>query len=201
MKRAALPYDIHVKSQVIRKTGVCARRKKCQYEPMPTKPTAKRTRATRDAKRLGDPAYERFILDDSPFYLIARTSGRYAIDMQRILKSVGMDIPRWRALMILREQNPSSVSEIAERAVIQLSTVTRVVQRLEKQGLVRLASRKTDGRKTDVTLTDKGHAAVERVRECASRIYRLAFHDFSAPEIQTLNALLRRAFANLNFSA
>ena len=153
-----------------------------------------------DAKVLADPAYERFLLDDSPFYLIARTSGRYALDMQRILKSVGMDIPRWRALMILREYNPSSVSEIAERAVIQLSTVTRVVQRLQKQGLVRLSSRKSDGRKTDVTLTPKGHAAVEKVRECASRIYRLAFHDFSASEIRQLNSLLRRAFANLDFS-
>ncbi len=153
-----------------------------------------------DAKVLADPAYERFLLDDSPFYLIARTSGRYALDMQRILKSVGMDIPRWRALMILREHNPSSVSEIAERAVIQLSTVTRVVQRLQKQGLVRLSSRKSDGRKTDVTLTPKGHAAVETVRECASRIYRLAFHDFSASEIRQLNSLLRRAFANLDFS-
>jgi MarR family transcriptional regulator, organic hydroperoxide resistance regulator len=168
---------------------------------MSPKASAARSRRTVDAKRLADPAYERFELDDSPFYLIARTSGRYALDMQRILKSVGMDIPRWRALMILREQNPSSVSEIADRAVIQLSTVTRVVQRLEKQGLVKLSSRKTDGRKTDVTLTAKGHAAVERVRDCASRIYRLAFHDFTAKEIETLNALLRRAFANLDFSA
>ena len=165
-----------------------------------TKTSLKRGRLL-DAKTLADPAYSKFLLEDSPFYLIARTSGRYAIDMQRILKSVGMDIPRWRALMVLRERNPSSVSEIAERTVIQLSTVTRVVQRLEKQGLVRLASRKTDGRKTDVTLTDKGKAAVERVRECASRIYRLAFHDFSAEEIEMLNALLRRAFDNLNFSA
>ena len=156
---------------------------------------------TRDAKQLGDPGYVNFLLDDSPFYLIARTSGRYAIDMHRILKSIGMDIPRWRTLMILREQNPSSVSEIAERTVIQLSTVTRVVQRLEKQGLVRLASRKSDARKTDVSLTEKGQIAVERVRDCASRIYRLAFHNFSAEEIETLNSLLRRTFANLNFGA
>jgi len=168
---------------------------------MATARSSKRRAKSPDAKILADPGYARFLLDDSPFYLIARTSGRYAIDMQRILRSVGMDIPRWRALMVLREQNPSSVSEIAERTVIRLSTVTRVVQRLEKQGLVRLSSRKTDGRKTDVSLTDKGQIAVERVRECASRIYRLAFHDFSATEIETLNALLRRAFANLNFSS
>lgn len=171
------------------------------FNPVATSKSTKKHGKTPDAKALGDPAYAKFLLDDSPFYLIARTSGRYAIDMQRILKSVGMDIPRWRALMVLRERNPSSVSEIAERTVIQLSTVTRVVQRLEKQGLVRLASRKTDGRKTDVTLTEKGQVAVEHVRHCASRIYRLAFYDFSAEEIAMLNALLRRAFANLNFSA
>ncbi|MBS0611549.1 MAG: MarR family transcriptional regulator [Proteobacteria bacterium] len=163
------------------------------------KPARKPARARRaDAKLLADPAYARFLLDDSPFYLIARTGGRYNLDMQRIMKSVDMDVPRWRALMILRERNPSSVSEIAERTVIQLSTVTRVVQRLQRQGLVKLASRKSDARKTDVTLTPRGEQAVQQVRKCASRIYRLAFHDFSAREIEALNTLLRRVYANLD---
>jgi len=163
------------------------------------KPVRKPARARRaDAKLLADPAYTRFLLDDSPFYLIARTSGRYNLDMQRIMKSVDMDVPSWRALMILRERNPSSVSEIAERTVIQLSTVTRVVQRLQRQGLVKLSSRKSDARKTDVTLTPRGEQSVEQVRRCASRIYQLAFHDFSAREIEALNTLLRRVYANLD---
>jgi MarR family transcriptional regulator, organic hydroperoxide resistance regulator len=157
----------------------------------------RRLNGGRNAKLLGDPANARFVLDDSPFYLIARTSGRYTLDMERILKTIGMDIPRWRALMIVNQRGPCSVSEIADMAVMRLSTVTRVVQRLEKLGHVRLATRASDGRRTDVYLTPQGRAAVKRVRKVASRIYNMAFHDFEPTEIAKLNILLRRVFHNL----
>jgi DNA-binding MarR family transcriptional regulator len=146
---------------------------------------------------LGDPEHAAFRMEHSPFYLIARTNGRYIIDMELMLKKIGMDIPRWRTLMILRERNASSVSEIADFAVMRLSTVTRLVQRLEKQGLVRLSTRASDARRTDVTLTPKGSRACERVRNTASRVYRLAFADFPAKDVDTLNTLLRRVFRNL----
>jgi DNA-binding MarR family transcriptional regulator len=150
-----------------------------------------------DAKRRGDPAYPSFTIEDSPFYWIARVSGRYVLDMEAVLKTIGMDIPRWRTLMIVREREPSSVSEIAETAAMRLSTMTRVVQRLAAGGLVRLASRASDARKTDVYLTAAGRAAAQRVREIASRVYRQAFADFTAEEIRALNRSLVRVFRNL----
>jgi DNA-binding MarR family transcriptional regulator len=153
-----------------------------------------------NSKTRGDPAFAAFSLDDSPFYLIARMSGRYTIDMEKILKTIGMDIPRWRALMIVQQRGICSVSEIAEMAVMRLSTVTRVVQRLEKQGYVRLATRRSDGRRTDVHLTQQGKLTVKRVRGVASRIYKMAFHDFRPTEIATLNQLLRRIYRNLEWS-
>lgn len=162
--------------------------------------TTKRSKSSRvDAKLRGDPAHPKFLIENSPFYLIARTNGRYTIDMERTLKTIGMDIPRWRTLMLVHERSPSSVSEIADRAVMRLSTVTRLVQRLEKQGFVRLKPRASDARRTDVTLTEKGEAACERVRRHASRVYAVAFQDFSSKEIETLNSLLRRLFQNLRF--
>jgi DNA-binding MarR family transcriptional regulator len=150
-----------------------------------------------DAKQLGDPACAGFLLENSPFFMIARVSGRYVLDMERMLKEIGMDMPGWRTLMIVREREPSSVSEIADLAVMRLSTMTRVVQRLEQRGLVRLGARPTDARKTDVFLTAKGRAMVRRVRSVASRIYRAAFRDVAATEVENLNALLRRMFGNL----
>ena len=60
--------------------------------------------------------------------------------MEEALRRIDMDVPSWRAIMLVHERNPSSVSEIAERAVIRLSTMTRVIQRLEKRGLVKLAT-------------------------------------------------------------
>src|SRR5215475_9992696 len=88
-----------------------------------------------DAKRRGDPACPGFQLVDSPLYLLVRTVGIYSLEMERALRASGMDLMSWRALMIVDEASPSSVSEIAERSVTRLSTMTRVVQRLEKKRL------------------------------------------------------------------
>jgi DNA-binding MarR family transcriptional regulator len=156
-----------------------------------------RTRGSIDAKRRGNPGFADFRIADSPFYLLARTMGRYSIDMENALHAIDMDLPSWRALMIVAETNPSSVSEIADRAVMRLSTMTRVVQRLERRELLKVKRRKGDARVTEVYINSKGARAARQVRDIASRFYNLAFHDFDAAEIDALNGLVRRVFGNL----
>jgi DNA-binding MarR family transcriptional regulator len=162
-----------------------------------SRPTARPRVSEPDAKVLGDPAHPAFRIADWPFYLIARTARRYEMDMEHALRRIDMDLPSWRAMMLLHECSPSSVSEIAERAVIRLSTMTRVVQRLEKRGLVTLSRRAADARVTDVYITPDGEGVVEQVRAVASRIYQSAFKDLDASEIENLNSLLLRVFNNL----
>jgi len=153
-----------------------------------------------DARRRGDPASPDFRIAEWPFYLIARTEGRYAMDMENALRRIDMDLASWRGLMLVHETNPSSVSEIADRAVMRLSTMTRVVQRLERRGLVRLARRAADARVTEVYITRAGEKVVEEIRAIASRIYHLAFRDIQPAEIVKLNDLLRRVYHNLEFT-
>ena len=143
-------------------------------------------------KQRADPADDQFLLEHSPFYRLAQVEGIYQQRMQQSLKAVGMDLPRWRVLMILHEKSPSSISEIAERAVMKLSTMTRVAQRLERDGLVKLAPNEEDARRTDVRLTASGEDAVETIRTTASRIFRQATEGFSNDEVRLLNLLLER---------
>src|SRR5262249_41811340 len=121
----------------------------------------------------------------------------YEMDMERALRRIDMDVPSWRAIMLVHENNPSSVSEIAERAVIKLSTTTRVVQRLAAKGLVKLATREADARVTEVFITPAGERVLEQVRAVASRIYQSASQDLNADDVATLNGLLLRVFNNL----
>ena len=121
------------------------------------------------ARLRSDPASPGFRIADYPFYLVNRAAARYAIDMGKALKCIGMDLPTWRALMIL-----------------------------DRSGLVRLASRPSDGRVTDVAITPAGIDAVSRVREVAARMYQRAFGDFSARDLETLNELLGRILHNLS---
>jgi len=157
-----------------------------------------RVRPFADARRRADPGFEGFALGDSPFYLLVRTAGLYGLQMSRALKAVGMDLPSWRALMIVHEQSPSSVSEIAQRSVTPLSTMTRVVQRLERKGLVRLARRGTDSRVTEVFTTAAGERAAMKVRSAASRVYTSVFASYSARDIESLNHILRDLYGKLS---
>jgi MarR family transcriptional regulator, organic hydroperoxide resistance regulator len=158
-------------------------------DPVPLSKPAPRRRA--------DPADPSFELEHSPFYWISRVSGRYVLDMGAALKRVRMDVPRWRVLMILHEHDPASVSTIADLAVIKLSTMTRIVQRMQAEGLVTCGPRASDARVTEVRLTPAGSEAMERVRGQASRIVRQALHDIPDKELLAFIGVLKRLFDNL----
>jgi DNA-binding MarR family transcriptional regulator len=173
---------------------------KASSQPVPRSATpspATNGAATADARLRGDPAFADFRLEHSPLYLLVRAAGRYSLDMGNALKASGMDLLSWRALMTVNEESPSSVSEIAERSVTRLSTMTRVVQRLEKKKMVKLSRRPSDARVTEVRLTPHGAQALEDVRGVASQIYNQAVKRLSAAQIDTLNTLMRQIFMNL----
>ena len=106
------------------------------------------------ARDLADPASPYFTIERSPFFLLNRASATYALLMHQALARVGADVPRWRVLVLAEQRGPISVSAIADLAVIRLSTVTKVVQRLARDGLLavrrsmpgRLLRALTDGR-------------------------------------------------------
>ena len=149
-----------------------------------------------DALALADPAHPDFLLNGSPLYWLARVSGRYRLDMERVLKPIGMDVPRWRVLAILTEHEPASVTELCDHAVIRLSTMTRIVGRLVDSDLVITRPRESDARVTEVLLTDAGRAAAIEVHGLASRAFRHGFEGFTAEEVELFNAMLKRLFAN-----
>ncbi len=120
-----------------------------------------------------------FVLDDYPLYNLNRTSATYVEEMTKVLKSVGTDQPQWRVLMLLADKNPSTVSELSRRAVTKMSTITRILIRMEADGLVRRTSSPVDSRVTEVFMTDRGMRIVEELRTVATRVYRKAFEGIS----------------------
>jgi DNA-binding MarR family transcriptional regulator len=164
---------------------------------MSTKAPAARQSRGPDARRRADAADPAFVLEDSPFFVINQVAGAYAHAMERSLKAIGADIPRWRILMLAHERGPISVGEIASLAVLKLPTATKVVQRLTAEGLLSVARSEKDARVTLVTCTTSGAAVVEQVREVASQRFHEAFRAFTGRDIDDLNGQLRRVLQNL----
>jgi len=132
-----------------------------------------------------------------PFYWLARASGRYLRGMEEALKPLGLDMPQWRVLMTLHEDRVASVSEIAEHSSAKLPTMTKIIKRMQADGLVECGNRAGDARVTDVCLTASGEVAGREAWEAANSLYQRAFRGMSASDLRTLTRLLCKVAENL----
>ena len=139
-----------------------------------------------------------FDFEDWPFYWLAKADRAYLAVLEVILSQLGLDIPRWRVLMVLHSRTTASVSELAEHSIVKLSTMTKIIQRMRVDGLVDTASSRKDGRVTEVTITKKGERAGKTAWTEANIIMQSAFSDFTDTEQKIMQALLQKLALNLS---
>ena len=74
------------------------------------------------------------------------------------LSKLGITYPQYLVLLVLWEKNEQPVNDLAKRLHLETNTVTPLLQRMEKEGLVSRRKGKEDGRQVLVSLTDQGRA-------------------------------------------
>ena len=99
--------------------------------------------------------------------------------------------------MILGEQAPRGVGDISDAAVINLSTMTRIVQRMAQTKLVRCAPRNDDYRITDVFLTALGRKKLAAARKITAPVFAAAIGGFSEREFGQAIDMLNTLYDNL----
>lgn len=134
---------------------------------------------------------------NTPLYNLNRTAATYADEMSKALKSIGMDQPSWRILMLLDDREPSSVGELSRRSVTKMSTITRILTRMENEGLVRRQAHSGDNRVVEVYLTEAGRAILGELKEVASRVFAAAFVGISEREVAAFVSALKTVRENL----
>lgn len=151
-----------------------------------------------DNRRFGDPGTPLFQLDKYPFYLLNRAVSRYNTVIEARLRRIGIDIPTWRVLMILGEESPRSIGRIAESAVINLSTMMRIIERMRKAGLISTAANPDDARVTDVFMAPAGDEKLAAARAMTAPVYARLIRGFSGRDFDRLVALLGKLQLNLD---
>lgn len=146
---------------------------------------------------LRSPADPDFSYKDYPFYLLSRASRQYNVQMESALKARGLDQGQWRILLVLMEHESIGVARLAEKVVFKLSTTTRIVQRLEKAGLISCAQSAQDARIKNVSITPAGRKAVEDSRAAAATVFNQAFDTLDAKTAETFCAVLEHIDASL----
>lgn len=154
----------------------------------------------RKPQSLIGPAESGFVLEDYVLYNLVRTSATYNEEMSKALKRFRLDTMKWRILMLLNDRSPSSVGELARRSVTKMPTLTRVLIRMEEEGLVVRQARAGDKRVVQVTMTPRAVTTLRAVQGVGQRVFERAFAGVSAAEAAVVTDVLRRVRANLGRS-
>lgn len=93
-----------------------------------------------------------------------------AIGMTAIALSVAaageLTISQWRTLVVIGRGQALRVGDIAAQVGMSLPSTSRMVRRLERNGLVTTTRDESDRRATLVQLSDRGAAVREQVVQC-----------------------------------
>ncbi len=118
------------------------------------------------ASTLAPAAPARFV-DDYLLYLLARASHVVSEEFHEQLRTRSISVPVWRVLASLSGSNGETVTGLAEVCLLQQPTMTKLLDRMARDGLVKRAQDTRDRRVVRVLLTPKGEATVADLLEAA----------------------------------
>jgi DNA-binding MarR family transcriptional regulator len=138
-----------------------------------------------------------FELDRHVFFWLTQVIGARDRELAQGLREFGLRVPEWRALAALYARQRCTMSELADLATIDRTTLTRTIDRMEEAGwLTRLADAE-DMRVTRLALTAAGRKMFERIWPTVQRLNDLAIAGLPRSELQLLQKILGRMRANL----
>jgi DNA-binding MarR family transcriptional regulator len=137
------------------------------------------------------------LFDDFLPHLIARLAYQLNGDLVDKLRREGINVTRWRILAVLAMGDGITINEIIDRAMMQQSALSRALMNMEKEDYVRRVLRRADARYVEVFLTDKGRALFDSLNIVVRRRQRRLVKGFSAEELETSFALMRRMSRNM----
>ena len=80
------------------------------------------------------------------------------------LDPLDITYPQYLVMLVLWEQDKQPVCDIAKKLLLDTNTVTPLLQRMEKAGLISRTKGKVDTRQRIVSLTKKGKALQEKAK-------------------------------------
>ena len=139
----------------------------------------------------------RLDLENYAFYLISHADLRYGQAMQAALAAHALSRPKWRTLAGLGDRNGQSIGELAAVTLLKRSTLSRIVEKLEREGLVRRQARPADRRNAEVHITPAGRKALRQILRVTGRQYARATAGLGRADVAALCRMLRHMLDNL----
>ena len=106
-----------------------------------------------------------FLLENQLCFRLYTASRLITQAYHPLLSAYGLTYPQYLVLLVLWEQDAQPVNDIAKRLYLATNTVTPLLQRMERVGLLVRRKGETDGRQMIVSLSRKGKELQNKLAE------------------------------------
>lgn len=137
------------------------------------------------------------VLERMPSYLLNQIVHQYHQTVQSRLRSAGVSMLKMRVILSLQTYGQLTVSELCNYAIAEQPTMSRALDSLEQQGLVRREQSRIDSRLRLVTLTDEGHRVAEQIFPEIQNVNERMTDGLDSEERESFSRHLGRVLANL----
>jgi MarR family transcriptional regulator, transcriptional regulator for hemolysin len=126
--------------------------------------------------------------------LLVMAGRTWSTHIDNVLRSAtGQSRARWQTLFVIAfGEQPATMTDIGVRLNVQWPTLVRVLDGLEKDGLINRIDNPRDGRSRLVSITDAGQAMLKQVQPVADAERGDLLEGFSNEELTHCAAVLQR---------
>ena len=125
---------------------------------------------------------EEFKLDNQLCFRLYTASRLLTQAYHPLLSQHGLTYPQYLVLLILWEKDAQPVNDIAKRLFLETNTVTPLLQRMEKEGILSRTKGKKDARQMIVALTRKGKDLQKKLADVPFAVGSAVICDSVTPE-------------------
>ena len=136
-------------------------------------------------------------ITESTGYLLARTCKSHRNKAGELLADIDLYVGQEMLLIHLWRENGQSLCEMAASLCAQPATVSRMIERMEKAGLVERRKDLNDGRVSRVFLTESGRRMREPVQRVWAELESICMANLTSDEKILLRRLLLQVEKNL----
>jgi DNA-binding MarR family transcriptional regulator len=145
------------------------------------------------------PPYEfsEYQLNESVGYLLSRVKSTMSnMVTQRTMAELGITSTQASILFMVASGKCQLAADLARDYGIDASAVTRLIDRLEKRGLLSRVRSSEDRRAVRLGLTPEGYKLAARMPEIFTSVIEKILTGFTPEEVGFLKSMLRRILAN-----
>ena len=134
--------------------------------------------------------------DDRLIYLLFTAQQKLRTYLKKMMTKENVRVTTAQAgiLFLLKQKDGRTMSELSQLLSIDNSTITGLVDRLEKTGLVRRNASPHDRRASHVFINPQGLEEVDKAKKVIRTVNQEIKNGFSAEEVESFNRILKSFF-------